>query len=257
VYDGEAGVGSRRVSGTASQLSGADVSAVRCFVRPFAQWHDRYQAYYREGLRRACATAGIPFAVTSVSRLSRPLGALRRLQDAGYLLDVPRVGKRLEQVVESAGRALEGTLRSPLPAFDPGTGQYLFSTGGAGSSRVCIDAMDYGDLSSPELAAQSDILFKTNWWPSLTYPPNVRPLVNGDPSILGLIPRLRALRAAPKEHDVCFIVRVWGARDGLAGIEHNLRLLEAVNRARCRSFDRYVEPERLCEHILAAGTSRS
>jgi hypothetical protein len=31
-------------------------------------------------------------------------------------------------------------------------------------------------------------------------------------------------------------VRVWGGRDGLGGIEHNLRLFEAVNRARCRSL---------------------
>jgi hypothetical protein len=212
------------------------VSAVKCFVRPFANWHDRYQAYYREGLRRACARAEIPFEVESVSRLPRPLGALRRFQDAGYLLKVPAAGQRLEQAVEAVGRALEGSVQLPSPIFDPGTGQYLVSAGREDPWRVCIDAMDSGELNSPELAALSDIHYKTNWWPSLTYPPNVRPLVNGDPTILGSIPALRAMRPAPKEYDLCFAVRVWGGRDAVAGIEHNLRLLEAVKRAGCRAF---------------------
>ena len=214
----------------------AAVSAVKCFVRPFANWHDRYQAYYREGLRRACARAEIPFEVESVSRLRRPLTALRRFQDAGYLLKVPTVGQRLEQAVEAAGRALEGDVRLPSPIFDPGTGQYLVSAGRADPWCVCIDAMDYGRLSSPQLAALSDIHYKTNWWPSLTYPPNVRPLVNGDPTILRSIPTLRAMRSAPKDYDLCFAVRVWGGRDAVEGIEHNLRLLEAVKRAGCRAF---------------------
>ena len=93
--------------------------------------------------------------------------------------------------------------------------------------------MDLPELSNLELAAWSDVTFKTNFWPTVEYPANVRPLVNGDPSVLDRIPALRAARSTPKQYDLCCIMRVWGGREGLEGIEHNIRLLEAVKRARC------------------------
>ena len=60
----------------------------------------------------------------------------------------------------------------------------------------------------------------------------MKPLVNGDPLVLDRIATLRAARSTPKEYDLCCIVRVWGGRDTVEGIEHNLRMLEAVKRAR-------------------------
>jgi hypothetical protein len=36
------------------------------------------------------------------------------------------------------------------------------------------------------------------------------------------------MRTTAKKHDVCFLVRVWGGADGLEGVEHNLRIAEAV-----------------------------
>jgi hypothetical protein len=56
---------------------------------------------------------------------------------------------------------------------------------------------------------------------------------NGNPLILPHLPTLRSLRSHPSQYDICFVVRVWGGRDEAAGIEHNLRLLEAVNKSRC------------------------
>ncbi len=211
---------------------GAELAGVRAFSRPFSPWHDRYQAYYREGLRARSAELGAEFDVTSMSRLPRPLGLLRRFQDRGYPLKLPRGGPAVERGIERLGAALEGPVRLPSPFFDPGTGQYLLTDRAAVERKVCIDSMDFPELSSPELVEWSDLTFKTNWWPTVDYPPNVRPLVNGDPSVLGRIPELRAARSTLKEYDLCCLVRVWGGREGLEGIEHNLRLLEAVKRTR-------------------------
>ncbi len=171
--------------------------------------------------------------MTPMSRLPRPLTLLRRFLDKGYLRKLPRGGWVVERGIEAAGEALEGDVRLPSPFFDPGTGQYLVTGRDGATRRVCIDSMDFPELSSPELAGWSDLYFKTNWWPAADYPPNVRPLVNGDPTVLDRIPALRRARSMPKEHDLFCLVRVWGGRDGLEGIEHNIRLLEAVKRARC------------------------
>jgi hypothetical protein len=104
------------------------------------------------------------------------------------------------------------------------------------SLKVCIDSMDFPELSSPELAEWSDVYFKTNWWPTTAYPANVRPLVNCDPTVLGQIDELRGARDTRKEYDLCCVVRVWGGRTGLEGIEHNIRLLEAVSKVRAEKF---------------------
>src|SRR5262249_58773833 len=63
-------------------------------------------------------------------------------------------------------------------------------------------------------------------------PPAVRPLVNGDPLVIRQLATLRSQRETPKRYDVCMVVRVWGGKDEVEGVEHNLRLLEAVARAR-------------------------
>jgi hypothetical protein len=209
----------------------ADVANIRAYVRPYSH-HHRYHAYYREGLRAAASEFGVGFEVTSMTRLPKLLGRLRRLQDRGYHFKVPRAATALGRGFDAVGRALEGQVRLPSPSFDPRIGQFLVTLADGSSRRVCIDSMDPPELSSPELAAWSDVTFKTNFWPTVEYPANVRPLVNGDPTVLDRIPALRAARATPKDYDLCCIMRVWGGREGLEGIEHNLRLLEAVQRTR-------------------------
>ncbi len=208
------------------------IENVRAFIRPHSRWHDTYQEYYHEGLRAASQRLDTTFQITSMSRLPRILGLMRHVQDEGYLLKLQTIGRFLERGLDGLGDMLEGQVHLPSPYFDSGTGQYLVRLGDGTTRKVCIDAVDYPELSSPELVGWSDLYFKTNWWPSVDYPQNVRPLVNGDPMVLDRIAALRTARRTPKEYDLCCIVRVWGGRDTIEGIEHNLRLLEAVKRAR-------------------------
>ena len=202
----------------------ADIEAVPCSSDSTLAGTTRIRSTIERAYERVVGQLGVDFRVTSMSRLPKTLGLLRHVQDAGYLLKLRRVGRFLESALDGVGGVLEGEVRLPSPHFDPGTGQYLV-THGDRISKVCVDAVDYPELSSPELAEWSDLYFKTNWWPSVRYPGNVRPLVNGDPMVLDRIALLRAARSTPKTYDICCIVRVWGGRDTVEGIEHNLRLL--------------------------------
>ncbi len=207
-----------------------EVQTVSAFTRPYDYWYDRYQLFYREGLRSQCAASGLVFDETPITRLPRLLRPVRHVRDR-YLSRLP--GKQATSFLDRVAHTLEGPARTPSSFFHSIVGQYLVRTAGGATCRVCVDAADYPDLPCDELVSWSDLYFKANLWPSRTYPSNVLPIVNGDGLILNRIPVLRSYRAQPKECDVCFIVRVWGGRDELEGIEHNLRLLEAVSRARC------------------------
>jgi hypothetical protein len=165
-----------------------------------------------------------------MTRLPRLLKPLRGFRDR-YLTHAP--GTWAPSLVDRLAQALEGPIRTPSSSFHNAIGQYVVRTVDGDTVRVCIDTADYPELRSEELRSWSDLYFKANLWPSRTYPSNVLPIVNGDPMILNRIPTLRSYRTRAKATDICFVVRVWGGRDGLEGIEHNLRLLEAVNRARC------------------------
>jgi hypothetical protein len=84
--------------------------------------------------------------------------------------------------------------------------------------------------------AMSDMYFKTNYWIERTYDNKVIPLYNCNPRLLGQLEKLRAMRARPARYDICFVVRVWGGKRDEEGVEHCVRLLEAVARARGRNF---------------------
>jgi hypothetical protein len=213
----------------------ADVAVplqVRAFQRPYARYHDTYQRYYAEGLRRYCSTIDAEFRTKVMSRFPRIVRALKRVRDGGYAkrLRIPQ----LEQVIDAAAHVLEGPLDTPSGYFENLTGQYLALLPNGELRRFSIDARDSHALGSDDLCAWGDVYFKTNYWRGVEYPNNVAPLFNVDPLILPQIEWLRARRNAPKHVDLTFVVRVWGGiTDEGEGIEHNLRLLEAVNRARC------------------------
>jgi hypothetical protein len=203
---------------------------VSAFTRPYDYYYDRYQLYYREGLRRECAERDVCFEAVPMTRLPRVLRPVRRARDR-VLIRLP--GDRATRLLDRAARRVEGPIQAPGPAFHSSIGQYVVRGTNGAACRVCLDASDFPSLGSPELVAWSDLYFKANLWPRIEYPDKVLPLINGDPLILDKLPTLRSFRSTRKEIDVCFIVRVWGGRDEVEGIEHNLRLLEAVNRAQC------------------------
>jgi hypothetical protein len=202
-------------------------------MRPFSSWHDRYQAYYQEGLRLYCERERGHFEAISLSQFPRLCGHLRNFRDSSYLGG--RIGRRTKSIIDRAGSALERPQSSPAGIFKDIVGQYLVVENGS-ERRFCIDSADSREVMSPELAQWSDIYFKTNFWASVSYGPEVKPLVNGDPLILKFMPTLRSFRRVAKEYAISFIVRVWGDRDGVESIEHHFRLLDAVNRVHCRKF---------------------
>lgn len=206
------------------------VRRVTAFTRAYEMRYERYQAYYRHGLRESCEATGAEFRTVPMTRLAPLLRAARHVRDQ-YVARVPAPG--VVDAADRVARFAEGPLRTPSTAFHHLVGQYLFEAQDGETYGVCIDAADYPKPPNDDLVAWSDIYFKTNYWPSVTYPRHVRPLVNGDPMILGRIDALRALRDRRKDVDLCFVVRVWGGRKPTEGVEHNLRLLEALSRARC------------------------
>ena len=213
-------------------MSGAtsDRPVVTAYARPYASTYELYQTYYREGIRRYCAAGQAVFRTRSMTQHTPLLRQLRHVRDR-----LPRGRPGVEAIVSTldrTARPLEGSLMAPSSAFHSLVGQYLFESED-GLRRVCIDSADYPAFPSRELVDWSDVYFKTNYWPARQNPPHARPLVNGDPSVLPELAQLRAYRRRRKDIDVCFVTRVWGGQDEVEGIEHCLRLLEAVSKANC------------------------
>jgi hypothetical protein len=162
-----------------------------------------------------------------MTRATHALRPVRAWRDR-YLSRVPV--KAVVAGVDAAAQLLEGPVQAPAGIFHNAVGQYLVTTESA-ERRICVDSTDYPTLPSEELVRWGDLYFKSNRWPSHDYPANVLPLINGDPLILRRIGSLRRARQTPKRWDVCFVVRVWGGRDATEAIEHNVLLLESLNKA--------------------------
>jgi hypothetical protein len=209
---------------------------VTAYLRPYDYYHDRYSAYYREGLRRHLARVGGTYGEISMGHHPRLLGAVRRVRDAYRLRPLFAKASFILPAVDRIAARLEGTVHPPAQVFVDSASHYLIRVPGRREVRVVIDSDDDGTQVVPEIVAWSDVYFKTNYWPTMAYSPKVRPFVNADPLVIPQLPVFRGYRALPKQHDVCMVVRVWGGKDEVEGVEHNLRLIEAVARARCTKY---------------------
>jgi hypothetical protein len=127
-------------------------------------------------------------------------------------------------------------VRAPAEVFVDTASHYLVTPEGGQEVRVTIDSADDGRHVDEQVLGWSDLYLKTNYWPSLQYAPKVQPFVNADPLVIPQLAQFRRYREVRKEHDVCMVVRVWGGKDEVEGVEHNLRLIEAMARARCSKF---------------------
>jgi len=136
---------------------------------------------------------------------------------------------RVANVIDRAAGRLDKAIITPSGIFDTITGQYVVTTSQGREHQVCIDAADSPEIASRELCEFSDVYFKTNFWPTASYPPNVWPLVNADPLVLGRIRDLRSWRRFPKELGVFAIMHIWNGE----GVEHYIRLLKAILDAKC------------------------
>lgn len=208
------------------------IASVKSYSLPYDVWHDRYQEYYREGLRRYLIQQGARFKVAS-PRFSRPLCLLRWVRNSG------RVHHSLGPLSAAANSLLDSLawcLGAQLRPRDPIMGQYNFCFENEREIRACIDSHDSGDISSASLLAESDLYFKTNYWTGRDYDSKVVSLYNCNPIVLRHLAVLQAMRGQPAQYDLCLVVRVWGGRDETEGVEHCVRLLEEAARLRGRKY---------------------
>jgi hypothetical protein len=161
---------------------------------------------------------------------------MRRIRDAYRLRPVFDRAPWLLPSIDRLAAALEADVLPPARVFVPTASHFVVVTSGGLEVRLCVDSDDEGDRIDEAMLAWSDVYLKTNYWPTLRYPPKVKPFVNADPLVIRQLRTLRSHRDAAKELDVCMVVRVWGGKDEEEGVEHNLRLIEAVARARGSKF---------------------
>lgn len=196
--------------------------------------HDRYQAYYLAGITAAAEAAGVPVTVHQLQRLPGVLRALRRVRSSHRLTRLMRAG--VAAGVDGLARVVGGNRLPPSGVFHPLVGQYKFEFEGGKTVRLAVDAQDSGELALPDAGSVFPVYAKTNYHADVVYPEFVFPECNGNPLILDKLAELTSARTQPAEYDVCCVVRVWGGQDEEEGVEHNLRLLEAVNKANVRKY---------------------
>ncbi len=219
-----------------SNPSAPVVFSAIAWLRPYDYSHDRYSAYYRDGLRRHLAEVGGNYEEVSLGRCPRVLQALRRVRDAYRLKPLWVRAGWLLKGIDRAAQFIEGPIQLPAGVSVEAVSHYLLKMDPGQSIRVSVDARDAANLIDREVIGWSDIYLKTNYWPSINYPSKVRPFFNLDPLVIPQCSILRGHRATSKKYDVSMIVRIWGGRDDAEGVEHNLRLIEAVSKARCKKF---------------------
>lgn len=196
---------------------------------PYDRVHDTYQEYYRNALKASFVAGGQEYAENSGAYsdvLLRKFRAVRHSYRLRNLLQGSLLPNSLDRL---AGLLSRG------PVMGPSVGIYRFLTDRNDEIRVCIDASDFPDISEKD-AASCDIYFKSNYWPLFSYPSHVLPLPNMNPLVGRNLEFLRSLRAVPKERDLFIFFRVWGGRDELEGIEHNMALLKALSKVKCNSY---------------------
>lgn len=198
---------------------------VEALIEPYNQLHDVYQTYYRTGIAASCSSQGIPFSETG-ARFAKQLRFLQKARASSTLRNW-----RFNVGLIDAAAQLLGAQRRPEHAF----GRYVFHNGTT-ALNIVIDAYDIGELQDRELTDWADVYFKTNYWPTREYPSKVLPLANLNPDVLPHTRYLKEARHADKEWDLCAFFRVWGGRNEVEGIEHNLRLFEALAKVKCRKY---------------------
>jgi hypothetical protein len=152
-------------------------------------------------------------------------------------------GNFLDQIASAMG----GPISPPFSHFNSLVGQYEFTIG-ARRVKLFLDAQARGEIPEEVNLENCDVYAKSNYRIDANYPSPVVPLCMGNPLIVPHLDWLRELRQHPTEYDLCFVVRVWGGRHEDDGIEHNLRLLEAVNKARCK--------KRILAYLVAGDVAR-
>ena len=200
-------------------------------IYPYDYAHDMYQEYYRRALKASMSSCDCDFVQKSNVYSIALLRILRRVRHSYRLRDIFN-GNLLPNLFDALARLLS---HGPNTESSLSVGLYTFTNEQKKEIRVCIDTNDFPDISEKH-AASCHIYFKSNYWPSYCYPPNVLPLPNMNPLVGRNLKLFRRLRAMPKKYDLFAFFRVWGGNDELEGIEHNMALLKALSKVKCNSY---------------------
>lgn len=175
----------------------------------------RYQRYYVHGLR---SLGSVRFGITP-ARCSMFASA----REAG----IPKISRLFD--------SLSLRLRDSRGITSDYAGRYFVTHDGR-SLKAVIDSHDSREIADEDAYQWADVYFKSNCWPGITYPPKVRPIVNGNGFLdKKRIARLINFRNSPKSTDLAFISRVWAGKGDLfwSGLDHQVRLFEALAGMKC------------------------
>lgn len=217
-------------------MNTSHIQSVTAFVRPYYRNHDLTNAYYREAIRRHLDITGGYYFEKSVSRLPFILRFMEKMRNSYQLHRIMLNSRLFYRLIDSFAHRIEGPIKTPSSLFCGSVGQYFFRTSKNNEYKICIDSWDSGEIESQDLLKWCDIYFKTNFWSSIKYPKKVLPLINGNPFVLKNLSILQSFRSMKKQYDLCCIVRAWGGTKEVNGLEHNIKLIEAISKANGKKF---------------------
>jgi hypothetical protein len=198
---------------------------------PYDYGYDLYQEYYWKSLDVYCRSRGVAFMKVSNVRFPGFFRNLRKIRNS-YKLRRAFRGSWFPAIVDASARAVS-LGKATMPA--PHVGIYVFNFDDFGETPVCIDSSDTHEISC-EHANRCAVYFKTNFWRGTDYPSNVFPLPNMNPLVGRDMDLFRKLRTASFKWDLFAFVRVWGGKNEVDGIDHNIRVLEKLSKVKCKSF---------------------
>ena len=218
---------------TLTQVTGGNLREVDAHTFPYDYWHDRYQEYYYKALALYLDSVGGKFQSISRAQFPTILKLLRHVRDASRLQCL--LGKHAGVIKEYVNR-LACHIGAQYRPCAPLVGEYQFCWDNGRTVNMCIDSHDSSDITSPALLETCDVYVKTHYARGMEYDKRVTPFFNCNPVVIPYIDKLRAMRNQPPLFDICFIARVWGGQRETEGVEHCLRLLEAVAKVPAKKF---------------------
>jgi hypothetical protein len=186
----------------------------------------KYQSYYIQGFKQ----------ITQIDFDIRPIySKLCAVLDEGRIKGAHRVWELCNTL-----------LNKSLTVESNHVGRYLFTIEGR-RIKVAIDVSDGREIRDWQAYGWCHIYFKANKWTTLSYPPKVCPVVNGNGLLNhSKINHLKQLRSRTKEVDIIFMTVIYASSDKqyfYNNIEHHIRLFETLAKLNCSKILKAVIPQ--------------
>ncbi|GEM_PF-3478961 len=197
---------------------------------------DLCQLYYVAGLQQYASENGALFERISQYRFMKAVQFFFRVGNSHKLNKLLGKDHWFFNVVHWLADIIKKKTSLALKYRNIEPGQYYITMKDGCEYKVYIDHQDSSERYYPEMLKWCDVYFKANYSKYIKYEEKIIPMVNGNPNIPGNLSYFRSCRKMGKQYDLSCILRVWGGRDEVEGIEHNLRLIEALSKADCKKY---------------------